>query len=491
VTVHVHVSAKDEAAVLPWFLAHYATFADRIFVHDDGSADGTADLAAAHPLVTVLPHDRGRQGLRDDLLAELKSTAWRDRGAGWVIIVDADELLVSVGVPMRRRLAEFRERGIAVPRPVGYDMTGRQLPDPAEIPRGRQLYHAIRRGVLSDNYSKPCVFDATRVRSVRYEVGCHRARFELANGSTLDGERLPRPPGLHLLHFKRVGGPDAYLARCRRDAERMSQENIRQRWSWHVMPALDDPQFILDDYAAFEDFACVVPGLEAHADDRPELVIARYREDVSWARPLAAAGMRVTVYDKSEVPETSAGNFEVISRPNEGRESETWLHHVITRHDSLAPLTYFAQGNPFDHAPDFLLRLGADYDAPTTLTTCGSGESDALQDLVDAFQPRHLRRRLEVRYGRMPDADAADVWGRVFRGEPPRPLYYGYGMMYAVPRKFLRARPARSWRWLYARRMEAWRAGTEWSHRVPGVNGFVVEALFWHLLQGGSQLLCE
>jgi hypothetical protein len=43
--------------------------------------------------------------------------------------------------------------------------------------------------------------------------------------------------------------------------------------------------------------------------------------------------------------------------PNIGREAHTYLHHICTRYETLAPLTVFCQGKPFDHAFDFRKTL--------------------------------------------------------------------------------------------------------------------------------------
>ena len=81
----------------------------------------------------------------------------------------------------------------------------------------------------------------------------------------------------------------------------------------------------------------------------PELIVARYTEDLSWLRK-RPANLTVTIYDKS--PDVSGGE-SVISLPNVGREAHTYLHHIVSRYDSLDEWTIFCQGKPFDHAYDF------------------------------------------------------------------------------------------------------------------------------------------
>jgi hypothetical protein len=72
-----------------------------------------------------------------------------------------------------------------------------------------------------------------------------------------------------------------------------------------------------------------------------EVVVAKYREDVSWTTRL---GLPTTIYDKSGAP----GG---LALPNIGRESHTYLTHIVGRYETLAGHTVFVQGAPFDHMP--------------------------------------------------------------------------------------------------------------------------------------------
>ncbi|KHK04354.1 DUF3431 domain-containing protein [Desulfovibrio sp. TomC] len=72
-----------------------------------------------------------------------------------------------------------------------------------------------------------------------------------------------------------------------------------------------------------------------------EVVVARYREDVSWTTRL---GLPVAIYDKSGQPGE-------LALPNLGRESHTYLTHIVRRYDALAGYTVFVQAAPFEHMP--------------------------------------------------------------------------------------------------------------------------------------------
>lgn len=74
------------------------------------------------------------------------------------------------------------------------------------------------------------------------------------------------------------------------------------------------------------------------------VIIARYREDVSWADEL---GFDHVVYDKSGDPVQNARPL-----PNIGREAHTYFSHIVAEYDRLAPMNVFLQGDPFDHLDD-------------------------------------------------------------------------------------------------------------------------------------------
>lgn len=76
-------------------------------------------------------------------------------------------------------------------------------------------------------------------------------------------------------------------------------------------------------------------------DPKVEIVIAKYRESIEWTKNI---NHKVTIYDKSGDPISGS-----IPLPNIGKEAHTFLHHIATRYDTLADITIFLQGNPFDH----------------------------------------------------------------------------------------------------------------------------------------------
>jgi len=79
-----------------------------------------------------------------------------------------------------------------------------------------------------------------------------------------------------------------------------------------------------------------------------ELVVARYREDLSWLREL---GLPAHVYNKGPelAPSDLPPGMRVRTLPNIGREAHTYLTHIVDRYADLPECTAFLQGNPFAH----------------------------------------------------------------------------------------------------------------------------------------------
>ena len=74
-----------------------------------------------------------------------------------------------------------------------------------------------------------------------------------------------------------------------------------------------------------------------------KIIVARYNEDVSW---FESEKDNCIIYNKGD----SLGIENEIMRENIGRESETYLHYIITNYDSLPDVVCFTQANISDHS---------------------------------------------------------------------------------------------------------------------------------------------
>ena len=182
-----------------------------------------------------------------------------------------------------------------------------------------------------------------------------------------------------------------------------------------------------------------------------ELVVARHEEDLRWLRRVPAS-FRISVYNKGvtqALPESLLGRrgMSVESLPNTGREAHTYLSHLIARFDSLAAVTVFCQGHPFDHAPELHGRLKAlaeRMETPRPFLWYGF--------LEDTDDPQG--RRLFVPWSKNPERVELSTGGlyELILGESsPDLFYFRGGAQFAVSREGVRSRSLE----FYERALEA------------------------------------
>ena len=80
-----------------------------------------------------------------------------------------------------------------------------------------------------------------------------------------------------------------------------------------------------------------------------EVVIARYNENLDWVNK-EFPNEKITIYNKGKDDITLLPNWTITKLPNIGRETHTYLYHIINNYNNLADRTLFLQGHPFDHA---------------------------------------------------------------------------------------------------------------------------------------------
>lgn len=75
-----------------------------------------------------------------------------------------------------------------------------------------------------------------------------------------------------------------------------------------------------------------------------QILVARYKEDVEWTKPL----QNVIIYNKGE---PLGEPYHEVFLPNVGREGHTYYQFICDHYDTLMDYTIFVQGHPFDHSP--------------------------------------------------------------------------------------------------------------------------------------------
>lgn len=84
------------------------------------------------------------------------------------------------------------------------------------------------------------------------------------------------------------------------------------------------------------------------------LIIARYNENLDWIENIPKnLNINIIIYNKGE----DNIHYPSIKLKNVGRESHTYLYHIIENYNNLGDITIFTQGDPFTHNPNFIYDL--------------------------------------------------------------------------------------------------------------------------------------
>ena len=119
-----------------------------------------------------------------------------------------------------------------------------------------------------------------------------------------------------------------------------------------IIPSIFQPPFLspspsaqtAEHFVSVDDHRMVEEG-----DDDINLIVSRYKEDISWTDDPPFNKYKVVCYNKGDdLPKCKAPKCKVISLPNIGRCDHTVLHHIITNYDNLAKISVFLPASCLD-----------------------------------------------------------------------------------------------------------------------------------------------
>lgn len=222
--IHVYTVCHNEEILLPYFLRHYGSFAERVIVFDGESTDQSREIISSHPRACLVrssenPFDNGLQ-FSEQALMDIRNNAYKgSRGkADWIIVCDVDEFVYHPGI--LELLANYSENGITLPKVQGFEMVSTAPPSGAG-----QIYDQIRFGFEAPLYSKHAVFHPDM--EINYDYGCHKCS---PAGNVKESPQVE----LKLLHYRLLGKSffvDKYLSR----GKRMSAESEGKGLGCHVI----------------------------------------------------------------------------------------------------------------------------------------------------------------------------------------------------------------------------------------------------------------
>ena len=83
------------------------------------------------------------------------------------------------------------------------------------------------------------------------------------------------------------------------------------------------------------------------------IVIARYNEDLSWVKSVHWGDSQVFIYNKGQkIDELFPSCVTIIDLDNIGRETHTYLHHIVNNYGELPEKIIFTQAHPDDHVSE-------------------------------------------------------------------------------------------------------------------------------------------
>lgn len=85
---------------------------------------------------------------------------------------------------------------------------------------------------------------------------------------------------------------------------------------------------------------------DGRLDYKMEIVISRFNEDLKWLQYPPFNKHKIICYNKSDNDNFyKPDNMTVYKLPNLGRETHTYLHHIMTNYDNLPDATIFLPGS--------------------------------------------------------------------------------------------------------------------------------------------------
>lgn len=203
----------NEQLVLPHFIKWYRSrFADcKIVVYDNESTDNTEQIAMENNCEVVNYSTDNK--LSDSAYLKIKNNAWKQADTDWVMVVDCDEFVDVT----ENDLIELESNKKTIVSALGYNMCNVE---------GLTELADIKHGVRAEQYDKSILFNKKYINEINYEAGCH---------SCTPKGLVKYSAGLFNLYHMVAISEQHIVDKYKRNADRMSEENKKNKWGHHYM----------------------------------------------------------------------------------------------------------------------------------------------------------------------------------------------------------------------------------------------------------------
>lgn len=117
-------------------------------------------------------------------------------------------------------------------------------------------------------------------------------------------------------------------------------------------------------------------------------MVSRYEEDISWVSEILPNLRRdIYIYNKGSPLALNIPNSKIIELENLGRESHTYLHHVIENYNSLPDITLFLPGSlmSIEEKQNQLKLLLKHIETTHTSGIMGHADTKSLEDVREFY----------------------------------------------------------------------------------------------------------
>lgn len=152
-----------------------------------------------------------------------------------------------------------------------------------------------------------------------------------------------------------------------------------------------------------------------------EIVVTRFDESVNWLKNYKN---NVTVYNKGK--DDMYTDFDIVKRPNIGRDGEVILYHIINNWENLSEITFFCQGDINDRN-DQLITFN---DFNRYLST----------DSIFFFQKRNDLPHHTCKFLDIPD-EFGDIYEEIYEEKYEQNFFWTAGMWISVSRDIIKSAP--------------------------------------------------
>jgi hypothetical protein len=161
-----------------------------------------------------------------------------------------------------------------------------------------------------------------------------------------------------------------------------------------------------------------------------ELVVAVYKENLSWLKERRFPE-KISAYNK--IPRFDFNFVEELE--NIGRESHTYVHHIVKHYDNLADYTTFVQGSPHPHFHEENNNYNVDI-FNHKIEPTNDYHPLGIFVITDPFGSPFSTW----------DCNLFIVWEELFVSDPPHQFFANYGAQFTVSKELIRMRSLTFWK---------------------------------------------